>query len=166
MSQMKKTLLTRLIISVIISLALGLLCILINGEKLLQIIFIIIGAFLLIDGIIGLVNNYKSSSSNLLILNSISIVLGILLMFNINVVVNIIIALYFIALPLFEIIKNKDNYKNEIKNQLPKFIIAILIILFGIGGLFNILLKIIGWGLIIFAIVYLILGLVSLSKHE
>ena len=106
MSQTKKTLLVKLIISVIISFTLGLLCVLVDGKKLLNIIFIIIGAFLLIDGIIGVINNHKNSSY-LLIVNFISIVLGILLMFNFNPIINILIAIYFIDIPLYELIKNK-----------------------------------------------------------
>ena len=164
MSQTKKALLVKLIISVIISFTLGLLCVLVDGTKLLNIIFIIIGAFLLIDGIIGVINNHKNSSY-LLIVNSISIVLGILLMFNFNPIINILIAIYFIAIPLYEIIKNKYDKKEELKEQLPKMIIALLIIIFGIGGVFDVLLKILGWGLIIFAISYLTLGIISLNKQ-
>ena len=164
MSQTKKALLVKLIISVIISFTLGLLCVLVNGTKLLNIIFIIIGAFLLIDWIIGVINNHKNSSY-LLIVNFISIVLGILLMFNFNPIINILIAIYFIAIPLYEIIKNKYDKKEELKEQLPKMIIALLIIIFGIGGVFDVLLKILGWGLIIFAISYLILGIISLNKQ-
>ena len=165
MSETKKNLLIRLIAIVAITIILGIVLLLLDGSMITSFLFILLGGLLLIDGIIGLVND-KFTNKYFIISNIISIVLGLLLMFNFHNIINIIIAIWFIAFPIVDIIKDKTDKKETFKKQLPKMIVGLIIILFGIGGFVDILLKIVGWCSIAFGVIYLILGLISLSKHN
>ena len=166
MSETKKYLLFRLLASVIISLALGILFILIDGALFTKIMFIILGVIFIFEGILGLLTEVGRKVIYLLISNIISIVLGILIIFFQNIVVDIIVGIYFIAIPIALLIIRRQYFKQELQEQLPKLIVGILVLVLGLGNSVNILLDIFGWLLIVGALVYLTLGIISLSKHE
>lgn len=165
MSEIKKSLLIKMISIIIASLTLGILLLVLDGNMLVRILFIILGGLFIIDGVIGIIKNYKNSPL-LLVTSSISIILGILLMFNFHFIVNILIAIWFIVLPIVLIFQNKDNPKDETKIQLPRIILGTLILLFGIGSITEIILTILGWTIIVLSIAYLIFGVISLIKHD
>ena len=153
-------------ISIIIaSLTLGILLLVLDGNMLVRVLFIVLGGLFIIDGVIGIVRNYKKSTL-LLFTSSISILLGILLMFNFHIIVNILIAIWFIVTPVAAIFQNKDNPKEEVKVQLPRIILGTLILLFGIGSITEIILTILGWTIIILSLAYLIFGVISIVKHD
>ena len=165
MSNTKKSLLIKMISIIIASLTLGILLLVLDGNMLVRILFIVLGALFIIDGIIGIIKNYKVSPY-LLVTSSISIILGIILMFNLHFIINIIIALWFIIFPIIRIIQNKETYKEELKFQLPRIILGGTILLFGVGGITEIVLTILGWTIIVLTAIYLIFGIITLVKQN
>lgn len=166
MSETKKYLLIRLLSSVLISLALGILFILIDGAFFTKVMFIIFGVIFIFEGILALFYEEVRKNIYLLISNIISIILGILIIFFQNIAVDIIVGVYFIAIPIVLLILRRQYFKEELPKQLPRLVVGILVLVLGLGGFVNILLDIFGWLLIAGAIIYLILGSISLSKHE
>ncbi len=163
MSLQKKELLTHLIVTVILGILLGVLLLVLDPNLLTTIFFVTVGILLMVDGVISLIANRNNTS--FLVLNILSIVFGFLLIFNFNQVVDIIVAIWFIALPLVFVLLNKDYWKDELKKQLPRLVIGAIVLIFGLGNTVGVILTILGWTSIVLAILYLILGLISLSKH-
>lgn len=165
MSKTKKMLFVRMFCIFIICLALGILTLCLPAELIARTILIIIGAFFVIDGALKIIKFYNKS--NLIVITSaLSIVLGILLMFNLNIVLNIILAVWFIVFPIVQLYFNKNNFKEELKYQLPKIILGFIVIIFGFESTFGLFLTIVGWTIIGLSCIYLILGLISLAKHD
>ena len=153
MSETKKYLLIRMLTSVLVAIALGILLILIDGDFFTRILFIIFGVIFILEGLLAL-------------LSESAILLGILLIFFQEGFIRISVGIYFIGVPVILLILRREYFKEELKEQLPKIVVGLLVLILGIGGFVNILLDVLGWILIVGAVLYLILGCISLSKHE
>lgn len=164
MSEMKKNLLIRMIITCLLSVLLGILLICLNGNLIVKVLSIVFGIMLICYGIFNAV--ISKNNTAFLILSILEIIFGFTIIFWTNQIMQIFAGIYLIALPIVEIILQKQNTKEAIKEQLPSIIFGIAIICFSVGTLVDILLTVTGWCLIIFAIIYLILGTISLSKHQ
>ena len=166
MSEMKKYLLIRMLTTVLVGIALGILFILLDGAFFARVVFIIFAVIFIIEAILALFSEVVRKNIFLLIANILSIVLAILLIFFQETFVRIIVGVYFIAVPVVFLILRRDHFKEEFKEQLPKLVVGVLVLVLGLGTYVDLLLDIVGWLLILGSIVYLVLGCISLSKHD
>ncbi len=166
MSETKKYLLIRMLTSVLVAIALGILLILIDGDFFTRILFIIFGVIFILEGLLALLSESVRKNVFLIVANALAILLGILLIFFQEGFIRISVGIYFIGVPVILLILRREYFKEELKEQLPKIVVGLLVLILGIGGFVNILLDVLGWILIVGAVLYLILGCISLSKHE
>lgn len=159
MSETKKYLLFKMITTCLMSLILGVLLIAVKGD----IVISIFGIILIIHGTISLIASINPIKRYLAIAE---LLFGLIVAFFHFQFIQIIIGSCLIGIAIYNIYLNKNNWKNEFKTQLPTLIFGLALIFFSLGTILDIVLSIIGFALIIFSIIYLILGCISLSKHK
>lgn len=141
--------------SAIIGLILGILLALVPMSSLVSLMIMIIGIYIII------VNGYKiyvrlsnnEKSSNEMLLEVISVLIGFLLIFLNGVVITVITSLYLIALPIYNIVILKGD-KKVIINNMPSIVIGIILLVCGLST-FDILFKILGIIVILASLAYL-----------
>ncbi len=151
---------TRLLIEGIIITILGLLLCFIKADTLIKIVFIIIGILIILGSINDLIIGYKLKDKVKLISSIIDIILAIILIFFHNIVFLIVIALYLLIYPIIRIFKNPNHYL-QFKFELPRLLLAIVLLILSPQGILNILFIILGIFMIVIGILT-ILG--SFSK--
>lgn len=164
MSDIKKNLLIHMIITCLLMVLVGVLLIVLDANLLITVCTIILGAILIALGLEGVLISNKSNV--FLVLYILQITLGVLMIVFRNETIDILVGIYLIGLPIARIILNKSFWKDELRKQLPSLILGTCIILFGVGTIANIMLNVTGWILIGLAAIYLILGSISLAKHQ
>lgn len=159
------------LIASLIGIIAGVLLVTIDGAKLTSILFIIIGVLIVLFNILPFIETirnlkYKTSVAVSQFFSSLAvIVVGFLLIFF-QKTVTIAVGILLIVFALMNIVLARSNWLEELRTQLPLLIIAALLLIFGIGGIVDILLTVIGWVLIVFSSVYLILLLVEKIRKE
>ena len=130
------------VIELIISVLLLLLSIFDFGG-LIKMVFVAIGLYMIIQNIIPLlfvaqIENKSTIHYVDIVMSILGIILGLILMFEHGLVVNIIIVVYLIIMPIIRIIK-ANNKLEGLKKEIPLFIVALLMIL----NLFQFLLQVV-----------------------
>ena len=117
---MKKQLLTNLVLS-IFGILLGVLFFFINSDTLLRLLFVLIGAYIILLSIPGFVSfssiEDKSERTFTLVSSIVIASIGLALISYPHLVINIIAGVLFIALPIYRIIiseNKKEKFKKEI----------------------------------------------------
>lgn len=136
----------------IISIIIGILFCAIKTDLLLKIAFYIIGALVIVNGAISLYRSFKMKNTLSIVFDIIDIVFGICLIFFHKTFMLVLIAIYLVAIPIYRIIKN-PKHMEQFYRELPRFILALVLILFTPEGILNILFIVIGVILIIVGIV-------------
>ena len=148
---------TQLLTTALLGIALGLLLILLPVDLLLKIVFIIIGVITILSAIPSLVlglSTFREKSGKLALISAVlSILMGILLIFDLGTVLTIVIGVYFLVFPIVEIVLAKDRMR-QFKSELPKLIIGVVLLVLSPAGALDILFDIVGW---------IVLGLTALS---
>ncbi len=159
MSETKKYLLIKMITTCLLSLLLGILLITIDGNTVIR----IFGIILIVHGIISLITSINRIARDLAFTE---IVFGLIVIFLNYQIVQVITGTCLMVIAIYNIYLNKNDWKSELKAQLPSIILGLALIFFSLGTVVDLILTIIGSILIIFSIIYLILGSISLSKHQ
>ena len=145
-----------LLISSIISMTLGMWLITTDYNKIIGLLYFIVGGGLILTGISKILINNKPNDKLYLYDGTVDIIVGILIMFVHDIISTIILGALFIVFPIIRIMKSADK-NNAVKKELPLLIIGLVIALSGdlIG---NIFVKILG-GLFICLAIYLFINI-------
>lgn len=147
MNRTKNALVASLIL-LIPGLLLGLLLLLIPTDFLMKLLFIVMGVITVISSIPGLIAGvaaFSTASGKIsLVVSAISAVVGFLMIFNHNEFLMIFLGIYMILLPVLNIILARDHFK-QLKAELPKLIIGVLLVLLGPANTIDFLFRIAGW---------------------
>ena len=142
-----------------VGLAIGLLLILLPVSTLLKIIFIIAGAatvlYHLPGFVSGLANINKRTGQVTLILSTLSLILGVVMIFHHSTVLMVILGIYLLVLPTVQILL-AQNRSLQLKTELPKIILGIVLILIGPGRALEILFDVAGWLITILTVAYVV----------
>lgn len=153
----------------ILFLLLGILLIALDGQILANILFILIGVFILISNLNEFILctknlKYKTPTAISQFLMSLaSIILGLLIIIlreKISSAIGIMLLIVFIL----ELFLDKQNFLNSFLSHISLLIFAIVLMVFGFGGIINVLCTVIGVLLIIFSIISLINSLFLLRR--
>lgn len=139
----------------IISIIVGILFCAIPTDKLLKVTFYVIGALVIVNGGISLYHSIKSKDKLEILFDIIDIVFGVCLIFFHQTFMLIIIAVYLIALPIVRIIMNPLHLA-QFYHELPRFVLALVLILLTPEAVLNVLFIIIGVVLIVIGIITII----------
>ena len=153
----------------ILFLLLGILLIALDGQILANILFILIGVFILISNLnefILCTKNLKYKAPTAIsqfLITLASIILGLLIIIlreKISSAIGIMLLIVFIL----ELFLDKQNFLNSFLSHISLLIFAIVLMVFGFGGIINVLCTVIGVLLIIFSIISLINSLFLLRR--
>ena len=147
----------------------GILLILLDAALLLNVIFVIMGVFTLIANIPGIIIGISEFSARhgkfTLITSGISVIVGLLMIFHHSEILMILLGIYMIVLPLFEILTSKQKGK-QLLADLPKLILGVILIIIGPAGAMNVLFDIVGALIIIASIVIALIPLLRTKKYS
>ena len=135
---------------------LGLLLLLIPTDFLLKLLFVVMGVITVISSIPGILAGiaaFSTAGGKLsLVVSAISAVVGFLMVFNHNEFLMIFLGVYMILLPVLNIILARDHFA-QLKAELPKLIIGVLLVLLGPANTLDFLFRIAGWVVIAVSLV-------------
>jgi len=145
----------------------GLLLLLIPTDLLISLLFIIMGIVTVISSVPGLVAGVAAFSTVggkvSLVVSVISVIVGFLMIFNHNELLMIFLGIYMLILPIVNILLSKEPM-TQLKAELPKMIIGLILILLGPANTLNILLRVAAWVIIALSIIAAILMLFGGKK--
>ena len=140
----------------------GLILIIVNTDYLTSILFTIIGVLLIIFSLEEFIRScknlkYKTAVAyNQFITSLLHILLAVSLICfqNLLDIVTLVVGLVLIITSIISIAISKNNYKEELSYQLPSIILGLILLIFRISGIVGILIKIIGWIILVASIIY------------
>jgi hypothetical protein len=148
---------------------LGLLLILIPVGFLLKLVFTVMGIVTVLSNLPGLAQGIGTFSTPMgkvsLISSAIAILIGCLMIFWDSGVLMIVLGVYMILLPLINVLLSK-NPRAQIKAELPKLILGVVLVLLGPAGTFELLFDIAGWCVIALSVFYVITVYLTMRKHQ
>lgn len=154
-------------LTLLIGVLIGMLLIVLDVTLLLKILFVAMGVFTVIVNISGLVLGIASFSTRIgkvtLLSSSISILMGILMIFKHSTLLMILLGVYMIILPLVEIVLSK-NKKKQLLADLPKMILGVVLIIVGPAGTLGVLFDVAGGLVIVLTVLFAALTLIK-KKH-
>ncbi len=162
------------IISLIISLigiTVGLLLILLDGNTLTTVVFIILGIVIILLNLSPFIQSCKDLkyrtpiAYSQFITSLLTIVLGAVMIFF-HDALTWIFGIILLVINLIKIILAKEQWVDEFFRLLPLTIFAILILVIGIGGIVNIFLTVVGWIILILSIIYLLFSIYNFFKKS
>lgn len=155
----------------IIGIIVGLLFVLLSGEILASIVFIICGVLVIAFTLPSFIQSIKDLRYRTAVAYSqfasslITIISGIILIFW-HDALTWIISILILIFSLIRIIMAKEGWVDELLHQIPAIIFAIIILIIGIGGFIEILLDIIGYTLLVLSSIYLVISLIALVRKK
>ena len=148
----------------------------IKAETLVWLALVIWGVIIIIGNIPGVVYsiaNIKSKSAIFdLVMSIIGILLGVGLIVSQNQVVTVILAAYMIVFPVIRIILAKANWAEQLKRELLRIILGVVLLIFGgtllgVGyTILNLILKVIGWVVIGITVVLGIVEIILIATKK
>ena len=141
------------------------------AELIFDIILIVCGVLTLLSGIpqffsaiVELTDKKKIAIFDLIIA-IITVVVGVMLIFFRNEIVVTIIGVYLIVFPLIRTLIAQKKV-DQLKVELPSMIIGVALLIVAPRGLIHILGKVAGALIIVFSIIYVVVGLVAYFKAK
>lgn len=153
----------------LLGLIIGILFIVIKWDTLLTILSIVFGVLVIIFSLLPFIEScknlkYKTQVAISQFISSLMrVIFGLLLIFC-QGALTIVIGILMLLFSLIDICLAKEKWLNELRNQLPAIVLAILLLFFGFGPLLNILLMVFGWIFIICSIIIFVLTLLKYFK--
>lgn len=156
--------------SCLVALIGGLLLLVIPYEVLKDMLFTTIGIIMVVVNIFPCVLywlSYKTDNRYLMpaVMATISVTIGVIFIFWHEWFVSIILAVWLIILPIYRICINK-NWKSQLKNEIPYFIVAALLFFTPFGAVLAIVLKVFGGILMVWGLISLIIYARSNSNNN
>ncbi|MBQ8416951.1 MAG: hypothetical protein IJX13_08685 [Clostridia bacterium] len=165
----KQSMMTGAVSYTIFGVLIGILLILIPTEFLLNLVFLLMGILTLIFNLpslllgLGTISTPRGKAT--LILSSVSVAIGLLMIFWHNSLLLILLGVYMLLLPVINIILAQDRY-GRLKNELPKLILGLVLLLLGPANTLDILFDIAGGVVIVLSVIYLISVYFLMRKHQ
>ena len=154
-----------IVISALIGILIGVLLLVIPVGLLINLAFIVFGVLTLISAvpafILSLLHREERGYLLNIILSAISVLFGIVLIFWHNEIVMILLGVYMLIFPLIRILVS-DAKKQQLRRELPRMILGLVMILVGPGTVIDLLLRVAGWVVIALSVLYAAFGLLSL----
>ncbi len=152
------------LIFALLGLLAGILLIALPVELLLKIVFVIVGVVTVVSNlpglIVGLTKLDERAGQVSLILSLISVIFGVLMIFFHSTVLVILVGVYLLILPLVEILIAK-NRGAQLKAELPKLILGVVLVVVGPARGAAILFDVAGWIILVLTAVYFVSMLIS-----
>lgn len=155
----------------LIGIAMGILFLVIPGDKLLKVLFIIIGILVIVFNIFPFIDSIKNLKYKTQIATSqfissiIRIIIGILLIFF-QGLLTIVVGILMLLFTIIDICLAKDYWFQELRNQLPAIIVSILLLTLGLDGIINTVLLIFGCVFITLSVAITILAIIKYFKEK
>ncbi len=155
----------------LVGIIVGLLFVLLSGEILANIVFIISGVLIIAFTLPAFIQSIKDLRFRTPVAYSqftsalITIISGIILIFW-HDALTWIISVLILIFALIRIIMAKEGWAEELIHQIPSIIFAVIILIIGIGGFLDILLDIIGYILLVLSSIYFIISLIALIRKR
>ena len=134
-----------------------------NGDMVFGIVAFILGGLTIVSCVRELAYKVSCNDKDRLLVclcNIIGIILGVLLMINAKSVMFYIIGAYLVIYPIIDIIISK--YKTEqLKIELPRILLGIILMIIGPGTLIGLMCKIIGIALIVISTIYIAVAILK-----
>ena len=169
LNSVKRSALTGALIYTVFGVLAGLLLLLVSPSFLIWLAFVIMGVVTVISNIpgviMGLMSINRPSGIVTLILSALSVVFGIMMIFWHEDILMIVVGVYMILLPILDVILAKDHGA-QLKAELPKLIIGVVLVILGPAGTFDILFDIAGAVVIALSLLYLVSVILSLRKLQ
>ena len=148
----------------ILGILLGVLLLVIDFSKILSLIFIIIGVFILIANLPAFIFSLTSMHVSGIISSALPILGGILMIFWHSTVLLYIVGAYLIVLPILRILLARDK-SAHLRIELPRLIIGILLFIIGPGTAVNALFDVAGYVIIAFSILFILIGILNSRRY-
>ena len=146
----------------ILGILLGVLLLVIDFSKILSLIFIIVGIFILIANLPSFIYSLTSVNIPGIITSLLPILAGILMIFWHNSVLFYILGLYLIILPIIRILMAYDK-SLHLRIELPRIVIGVLLLLIGPGTVINTFFDVAGYIIIAISIILTLVGIFKLK---
>lgn len=148
----------------ILGVLLGILLLIIDFSKILSLIFIIIGIFILIANLPAFIFSLTSMNVPGIITSALPILGGILMIFWHSTVLLYIIGAYLIVFPLLRILLS-NNKSAHLRIEMPRLIIGLLLFIIGPGTAVNALLDVAGYVIIILSVIFILFGILKTNRY-
>lgn len=160
----------RSLTSALVSFVIGLLLVVIPYETLKDILFTLLGIGIIIMNIIPCIvywMRYDKDRTVLLpaLLSTVSVVIGFIFIFWHHWIVSILLGVWLIVLPIVRIVRAVDK-KEQLKKEIPFFLIAVLLFFVPADKIFEIVLKVIGGIIMLFSVIDAIYTLAVNRKRK
>lgn len=171
MPSSKQTTLASILTFGIFGLLAGILLIALDTAFLIKIVFIVMGIVTILYNLpaltLGLMTLKTRVGLVTLILSLVSVIVGFMMLFWHERVLMIALGVYMLIFPLIQIILAKDKLM-QLKTELPKLIIGVVLLLIGPAKALNLVFDIAGWAVLVLTAIYIVAVLVGqsrVSKH-
>ena len=148
---------------------LGGVLILLPTDLLLKIIFVVLGALTILSAIPSLILALacpNERAGKLALLSSvISMAMGIVLIFWHHNILMIVAGVYFVLFPVLEIVLAKDRMR-QMKSELPKLIIGVVLLVFGPAQTLDLLFDIVGWIVLGLTLVSIVVTVITHIRYQ
>ena len=152
-----------------LSIIVGILLLAADSNEILRFVFVTIGIISIVSGISSILRNKyimdEKERNTSLVISIITIAIGVLLIYQYNQIVHLIVGVFLIALPLYKIIVFKEH-KEVFKRELSKIIIGVIVLICGFASIMNVILDILGIIVIILALIYMIYNIYIVIKNN
>ncbi|MBQ9760077.1 MAG: hypothetical protein IJW16_01880 [Clostridia bacterium] len=158
---------TGILMSALLGILLSLFLLLVDVHFLLNLVFIVLGILTVLNNLPSLVFSvaeFRTKEGKLLfVLSLIATVLGILMIFFHNGIFMILLGVYFVLVPVLRLIFSRDRAE-LLREELPKLILGVVMILLGPAYMVSILFRIAGWVVLALTVISAIGSLIGLHK--
>ena len=158
-----------ILLSALFGILAGILLIFLNADILLKIVFVIMGiitVFYSLPGITLGVMSFSTKTGKLtLLLSALSAVIGFLMIFWHSTFLIFFLGAYMIVMPVIEILLAKDKL-DQLKAELPKLILGVVMLLLGPAKTLDVLFDIAGWVIIVLTLINTLASLISIKKVQ
>lgn len=161
------------LIAILVIGALGVLCgallLAIDPAFLLKVLFVVMGVLTVLSAIPGLFAGLASPRTGTgrlsLIVSLLSILIGVVMIFWHSSVLMLILGLYLLLFPLVEILTAHDKAA-RLKNELPKMIVGVVLLLVGPAKAIDVMLDVAGIGVIVLSLLYVVFCLLAEVRRQ
>ena len=167
----KQTTLASILTFGLLGLLAGILLIALDTAFLIKIVFVVMGVVTVLYNVPALLIGFMTLKTRAgvisFVLSLISTVIGVLMIFWHESVLMLVLGAYMLIFPLVQILCAKDKL-TQLKTQLPKLIVGVVLLLIGPAKALNVVFDLAGWIVLILTAIYIVTVLVGqsrVSKH-
>ncbi len=165
----KRKKLTTVLAYALIGLVAGVFFILTQPERLLGVVFAVLGVLTVIFNIpaflLGLAKLSTAYGKTTCFSSLISILIGFLMIFWHASLLMILLGVYMIVSPLLQILFSRDR-KASLLGELPKMIIGVVLLIVGPATALGAIFDFVGWLILILTAIYTVVSLFGLLRHN